>query len=261
MVIRWENGKEICTEIALQRRIAERRQWTQSIVAEAARKPSPKTTSTEKKSTFTNFALTDFKKNASGTTWRSRNQLGTAVTQKINTTKFEFKSWAFGHKPEMHIQDINQHGHAANDYQAIFFVRVDQHSLCYGFRVARPDNKGNASTDWDAFSGWLTQHENEQMLHTLSVENNLSVCNRTSPSSGTLMASDDGWRIEKIGQQPDKKTLTAYINDTPETEPFDLELTATIDKNDPVACGPDIAENIAQLFTRLLPLYQAAVAN
>lgn len=260
MVIRWESGEEIRTEIDLQRRIAERRQKEKQERATAG-KPSPKSASTGGKTVFSGFAPTDFKKSASGTTWRSRSQMGASVAQKIDTTRFQFSSWAFGNKPEMHVQDIKHRGHAATDYQARFFVRVDQQALYYGFQVTRPDNKGGESTDWNAFSEWLTRQENEERLRTIAVKDNLTVCNLTSPFSGTLLASDDGWRTDASERQPFKEALTVYINDTPETRPFDLQLAATIDKSDAVASGLDIVEDIAQLFTRLLPLYQAAVTH
>ena len=127
--------------------------------------------------------------------------------------------------------------------------------------MTRPNNKEDASTDWNAFSGWLTRQENEQMLRTIAIKDNLTVCNLTSPSSGTLLASDDGWHTDESGRQPSEEALTGYINDTSETGPFDLQLTATIDKSDAVARGRDIATDIAPLFTRLLPLYQAAVTH
>ncbi len=259
MLIRWESGEEIRTDIELQRRILERREWERlNKLAEGAAKGSK--SGGRKKAAFTGFAPTDFKKSASGTTWRSRSQLGEAVTRQIDTNRFQFKSWAFSHKPEMHVQDIKHHGHAAGpEYQARFFVRVDQKSLHYGFRVARSDNEEEASTDWKAFYSWLTQQENDQMLHSIAAEDNLTVCNRTSASTGTLLASDEGWRANGKEEQPVKETLEAYINDTPGTGAFDLELSATIDKTEVVESGLDIAESIAQLFTRLLPLYRGAV--
>ena len=262
MVIRWENGEEISTEIELQRRIAERRQWEEQkrlAAEEAAKKPSRK--SAGKKTVFAGFAPTDFKKSASGTTWRSRNQLGTAVAQKIDSPRFKFNSWAFGNKPEMHVQDTKHHGKGEADNQAKFFVRVDQQALHYGFRVARPDTKDGASSDWSGFHEWLAQPENEQILRAIAVEDSLTVCNLASPSSDTLIASDDGWRSEAGTPKPDQETLTGYINDTPEAKPFDLALAATMPKDDAVARGADIAATIAQLFTRLLPLYRAAASH
>ena len=263
MVIRWENGEEIRTEIELQRRIAERRQWEEEkrlAEEEAARKPSRKSAA-GKKSVFAGLAPTDFKKSASGTTWRSRNQLGAAVAQKIDATRLKFNSWAFGNKPEMHVQDTKHHGKGEADFQAKFFVRVDQQTLYYGFRVARPDTKNETSSDWNGFYEWLIDPENEQKLRASAVENKLTVCNLESPSAGTLQASEDGWHSDASAPEPGKESLTAYINDTPEPKPFDLALAATMAKDDAVACGADIATTIAALFTRLLPLYRAAVAQ
>ena len=259
MLIRWENGEEILTTIELQRRIAARRQrekYEQSIAGKASTKSSSR-----KKTVFSGFAPTDFKKTASGTTWRSRNQLGAAVAQKVDTTRFTFNSWAFGAKPEMHVQDIKHHGSGATDYQARFFVKVDQKALYYGFQVASPENGGGESRDWNAFTGWLSEEENAQMLHTIAVKDNLTVRNLRSPSSGALLASDEGWYIDESPKKPGKEALIEYINDTSETGLFDLQFAATMEKSDAVARGLDIAADIAQLFTRLLPLYQAAVTH
>lgn len=260
MIIRWESGEEIRTEIELQRRIAERRQ-REKRERETAGKPFTQSTSTQEKTVFSGFVPADFKKSGSGTKWRSRSQLGTAVARKIDTTEFKFNSWAFGNKPEMHVQDIEHHGHEEADYQARFFVRVDGQALYYGFRVARPDTKKGTSPDWNAFSAWLSQQENEQILHATAVRDNLSLCNLASPSSGSLLALDVGWGADKSGREPCKEALKGYIDETPQTRPFDLQLTGTIDKDAAVACGLDIIGNIAQLFTRLLPLYQAAVSH
>ena len=264
MVIRWENGEEIRTDIELQRNIAERRRWEKDnppAAAKAAGKTSGKSASRKKKLLFPGFVPTDFKKSGLGTTWRSRNQLGESVYQKIQTNRFTLKSWAFGHTPEMHVQDIKHHGQAATGHHAKFFVSVDQQSLHYGFRVGRLDDNGDVSTEWDAFSQWLTRQENEQMLRTTAVEENLTVYNRINPASAILSAADDGWSINESGQQPGKEMLTTYINDIQQSEPFDLEIAATVDKDDAIAFGPDITVNIANLFTRLLPLYETAVTH
>jgi hypothetical protein len=253
MVIRWEDGEEIQTDIELQHRIAERRQREKQ-------KP-PAAIKAMDKPVFAGFLPTDFKKSAAGTIWRSRNQLGEAVTQKIGTTQFKFKSWAFSNKSEMHVQDIKQHRQETIDYQAKFVVRVDQQALHYGFRVERSANRDALSTNWEAFNRWLAQQGNEQMLHAIAFKENLTVCNLTTPSSGILSASDEGWSVNDNGQQSGKETVAVYINDTQESEPFDLEIAATIDKDDAVACGSKIIANIAQLFTQLLPLYQGAVAH
>jgi len=259
MVIRWENGEEIRTEIDLQRRIAERRQWEEqqlAAAAEAARKPSRK--SGGKKTVLAGLAPTDFKKSASGTTWRSRNQLGAAVAQQIDTRLSKFNSWAFGNKPEMHVQDVKHRGRGEADNQAKFFVRVDPQNLYYGFRLARPMDKTQAQAEWEGVFQWLNQPENEQALRTIATETPLTVYNLATPVTGSLQASAEGWTKDGSGKPANPEALTQYITDIPETGPLDLAFVARMDKDDAVASGPDIAKPIAQLFTRLLPLYQAA---
>jgi hypothetical protein len=261
MLIRWKNGEEIRTKVELQRRIAQRRQWEKdnppkAKTAKASRNP----TSTKKKAVFPGFVPTDFKKSVARTTWRSRSQLGTEVTQKIEAGRFKFNSWAFGYKPEMHFQDIKHRKRAGTDWHARFFIRVDSKDLYYGFRVSRPDELGDGSSDWENFMEWLAQQENEQVLDELAIKDNLT-CRLIDPSSGNLVGSEYIWRTDEKGPAQDKNSLTRFINDVPGTAPFDLELSATIDKSNAVACGSEIASNIAQLFNRLVPLYQAAVTH
>jgi hypothetical protein len=261
MVIRWESGEEITTSVALQTRIAERRQWEKmKREAEAlAAKKSSKSGSGKKRAEFGGFAFTDFKASASRTTWRSRNQLGEAITKKIDTSRLNLNSWAFGHKPEMHVQDVKHHGHPQPDYQARFFVRVDPQALHYGFRVARPASDDTGDTDWDACRDWLEQPENEHMVHTIAVEDKLTARNITGSSSEQLVASDNGWKSEKGGKTSSEEALSAYLSGASESGPVDLELVTTVDKSDAVAGGVEIADTIARLFTRLMPLYKAAL--
>jgi hypothetical protein len=263
MVIRWESGEEITTSLELQKRIAERRQWEKmKREAEAlGATKSGKSGSGKKKAAFTGYAFTDFKASAARTTWRSRNKLGEAITKKIDTSRLNLNSWAFGHKPEMHVQDVKHHGRAQPDYQARFFVRVDPMALHYGFRVSRPTGDDAGTTDWDACIDWLEEPENEHMIHTIAVEDNLTVRNITGSNSEQLVASDKGWKSEKGGKASSEEALSAYLSAASESGPVDLELVTTIDKSDAVAGGVEIAETIAHLFTRLMPLYKAAAVR
>lgn len=262
MVIRWKSGEETTTDIALQRRIAERREWERLNAlakAQAALKSSARSKSARKKAEFSGFGVKDFKKSASGTTWRSRNQLGSRVAQQIDTARFAFNSWAFGHKPEMHLQDIKHRSRKEPDYQAKFFVRVDKNSLYYGFRVARPENSSGASSDWDAFMGWLSQQDNEEDLREIAAKNQLT-CSLANPSLKSLVALDDGWSTDEGGEKG-KTSLVEQINKAPETKALNLEFSAAMDKGDAIALGGDIAANISGLLTRLLPLYRSAVSG
>ena len=86
MVIRWENGEEIRTDIELQRRIIARRRREEAqrvLEAEAAANANRKGRAAEEKKPFSGLNPKDFKNSASGTRWRSRNQLGGAVVRHM----------------------------------------------------------------------------------------------------------------------------------------------------------------------------------
>lgn len=256
MVIRWENGEEVSTNIELQQRIAERRQWEQANQPAKA-KTAFKSDSPDTKTGFSGFFKTDFKNTASKTTWRSRNQLGKAITQKINTPQFKFNSWAFGHKPEMHVQDTQHHQQGANDFQAKFFVRLDPKHLYYGFRVVRPSISEGVSPDWQTFIAWLAQKENEKRIHTIALNNHLKVFDATGP----LSFFEDKWLAVENQQQSDTRTLTDHFTGAPESEPMVLEFAVMIDKHIAIASADGIADQIAEVFLQLLPVYQAAAIH
>jgi hypothetical protein len=261
MVIRWENGEEARTDIELQRRIMERREWEEhkrTREAEAAAKPARKAGGGAHE-IFTGLAPTDFKKSASGTRWRARNQLGGAVTTQMGASSFKFSSWAFGNKAEMHVQDGEHRLQDAED-QARFFIRIDQQALYYGFQVARPGDTA-AAGDWEGVMRWLALPENDAVLRAWAAEDMLRVENPAHPASGALQPSESGWQKAQRDAPLAMDTVADYIRQTPESMPFTLQLTAVIDKEAAVAGGAAIARTIARLFTRLLPLYRAAVTR
>jgi hypothetical protein len=265
MVIRWKDGEETRTDIALQRRIAERRQWDKNkrlTDIKAAQEARRKSASKNQKTVFTGIAASDFKNSCYRTTWRSRNQLGGSVTKRIKTDPFEFNSWAYGRQPEMHVQDISHHDSASPDDEARFFVRIDDQYLYYGFGVIRPDNRDGHPICWSALREWLIRKENQQAVHTLAINHNLTACNRTQPTACIKAPPEDGgWYFEDSEQPLPDPSLSAYFDRVPASDPCETELFAVLAKDDAVACGREIAPQIAQLFVDLLPLYQAATSH
>lgn len=263
MVIRWENGEEARTDIELQRRIMERREWEEhkrAREAEAAAKPARKAAA-GKSEPFTGLASTDFKKNATGTRWRARNQLGGAVTAQMGASGFKFSSWAFGNKAVLHVQDRGQRLKETDGDQARFFVQIDPQALYFGFQVTRPEDGVDTPGDWEAILQWLAVPENDAMLRSLAAEEKLHVANALRPSAGILRPSEDGWLLEGDNAPAAFESVAAFIRQVPQTVPFGLRVVASRDKETAVAGGPGIAQTIGQLFTRLLPLYRAAVTR
>jgi hypothetical protein len=258
MVIRWENGEETRTDIDLQRRIIERREREAVLraqKAEAAAKPSR----SKENRPFSGLNAADFKNNATGTRWRARQQLGGAIVRQMGASGFKFNSWAFGNQPEMHVQDARQRSKGNPETQAKFFVSVDPGALYYGFQVPRPGGAENPSGDWERVMAWLSQEENDTMLHSLAAEDHLRIEDPHNPAAGTLEASEKGWQRVAGTATETVASIAALIRQAPDTAPGTLRISAVVARDQAVDRGPEIAEHVAQLFTRLLPLYRAAV--
>jgi hypothetical protein len=232
MVIRWESGEEIQTTLELQTTIQLRRQWEQyqreAKAAEALRAKN----SSKAGGNFVGLRPGDFKPSAARTNWRGRSQLGGAVTQKISAADFKFNSWAYSTKSELHWQDAEKRKQDTNGTGARFFVRVDNAGMTYGFVVSQPSDLESDSTDWSRFYGWLTQDENQSQVKSLSDAHNLTMVN----SAGTA--------IEPIS---DSETY--------------IEISCKIDKETALARENAIAEDLATVFSDLVPFYRAAVAT
>jgi hypothetical protein len=67
------------------------------------------------------------------------------------------------------------------------------------------------------------------------------------------------WGVEGVDTSTD--TLGAAIDSWPENARLDLMIAKRIPKEDAIARKKAIAENIANLFSRLLLVYAAAVAH
>jgi len=264
MVIRWENGEETRTDIELQRRIIERRQWEEeqrAREAEAAAKSARKGSAAQENKPFNGLAAADFKNSAAKTRWRSRSQLGGSVVHQMGASGFKFNSWAFGNKPEMHIQDAGHRKRGVVEEQAKLFVAVDEGALYYGFRVDPPQKTAIADSDWGRVLEWLSIPENGTMLRSLAAEERLQVTSPETPGFGRVRASEDGWYQDSNGSQAPVETLAAHIRQVTASAPCGLQIATVVDKETAVAEGPGIAATIAQLFTRLLPLYRAAAVR
>lgn len=263
MVIQWENGEKIQSEIDLQLRIQERRQ-REKIAREAkdnkAKSQPRKSAALKMRSAFEGLQPSDFKNTAARTIWRGRNQLGSAVTNQLPKDTFVFNSWALAQKPEMHWIDVEHRNRDNAGAQAIFFVRLDDLSLSYGFCAARPDPKSESSKDWDSFATWLMQKENDRMLQAIATDSKMVVYDLARPAFGVLLPFEEGWRIAD-GNEPQKvDMLSTYIDSVLTRDGIDLAIAKKAPKDEAVARGKDIATDIAQLFVQLMPLYEASAA-
>ena len=262
MVIRWESGEEIRTDILFQQRIQERRQrekFARENTGPATKGKSRKAAALKVRPDFEGLKPTDFKKNAARTNWRGRSQLGGAVTIKLPPNSFNFNSWAFAQKPEMHWVDVEHRSGDKSGVQARFFVKVGDEAMIYGFCVTRPDEKNDPSKDWDTFMSWLKEGDNDRALQSLVTENELAIYDFAGSQKALLLPFEGGWRVEDGDEQQKVDMLANYIESLPPAARIDLAFAKKTSKDDVLKRGQDIAEDIAALFGLLVPLYQASV--
>ena len=266
MVIRWESGESIETTVSFQRRIQERRRWEQQMkekTVNAASGKARRTATRKAKSAFEGFRPEDFKKTVSRTPWRSRSQFGGAVTSRLQSTRLNFNSWAAKRRNEAHWADMTHWKNKVVDYPAKFCARADETTLAWGFYVERPDSTRSSSPDWEAFSQWLGQEENDDWLRGVALEQGLEVYDTQQRSfSGVLKPQDNDWvLVDGDGTQDKMGRLATIIGSWPVDTWLDLMIAKRISKEEAIAQGQDIAQDVAELFGHLFPLYEAAVSH
>jgi hypothetical protein len=262
MVIRWESGEEIKTDIELQRNIQARRQWEvlEKEKAALSAKSSRKSGAAKAAAVFQGFKDTDFKNSASGTKWRGRNQLGGAVTHKLPDNNYHFNSWAFANKPEMHWLDTTHHKSQSGENCAKFFARLDHDFLFYGFSLDKSKNDNEASQNWNSFMHWLAEDENEERLHAVALKNGMAIYDKNHPKSPVFVPIEGGWRKGNVENEETVDKLHDAIGLLVKDGLVSLEVVKSLEKEASLSNGKDIAVDIAELFSNLIPLYRAAWA-
>lgn len=261
MVIRWESGEEIRTDIELQRNIQARREWErlQKEKAAKAAKSGRKTSAAKATSGFKGFNEKDFKNSASGTRWRGRNQLGGAVTYKLPEDLFKFNSWAFANKPEMHWLDTDHQKRKSGENRAKFFVRLDPDAMFFGFSIGQPDPDQDKLQNWDAFLQWLGRDDNEKMVHDIAKANDLTVSSRNFPKLGAIKPVKEGWKTENGKQSKTFEKLPDYFDMLAAEDVVSIEIAKSISKKDALDSGKEIVSKISDVFSQLMPLYKAVL--
>jgi hypothetical protein len=262
MVIRWEDGKEITTGITLQQKIQERRQW-ETIVREKA-----KTAGSGKArggargklgSSFEGLNPEDFRDKISRTKWRNRNQLGGAVTTQITMDQFRFNSWAAQGENGVHWADADRFKATNASSHARFFSRADESLFIFGFCVKRPGKKEVESANWAAFDKWVRDPVNDQWIREIALDEGLEIYNGSQKDGkDVIRPQKDGWAAK--GSRPMSKASVGDIIDVlSEDARLNFVIAKQIPKADAIEKKKAIAEEVARLFNRLLPLYEGVV--
>jgi hypothetical protein len=266
MVIQWESGKEIPTQISLQRRILERRQILKDLAETKKKVGGSKRPKNRSRSgaEFDGFKESDFSEKVKDTTWRTKKALGGAVTALLDTDALQFDSWAVSRMPRIDWQDIGHHALEDQGLQAKLFARLDESNLSYGFYIERPNEKSEVKEDWSAFLEWLKIAENESWLREAIEKNQLCVYDQYGgdrPFAGKISAVNGSWHLVDGNKEEDIPSLAGFFEQLPRTHSLDLQIAKIVGKEDVLSQGGKVAEDIAGIFGILMPLYRASITD
>jgi hypothetical protein len=260
MCIRWESGEEVTTTVALQSRIIERMHQERALIrAKKGRKrkqPKP----LEYVSEFEGLKEDDFSEDVAGATWRHYDSLGGAVAIRLNSDKFNIASWPRYGLSAIHWDDLNHRRHDDFRLQTKFFARLDESCLYFGLDIERSNQGKDAKDEWDAFITWLRDAKNDAWLNKVVYEHDLSIYDMKEEGAftGTIMSAGGKWRLFNEGQNQGIESLADFLDDLTDTTWVDLQIAKIVEKDEVVTHGVEIADDIAQLFEMLMPLYEAS---
>ncbi len=265
MLIQWETGEQVSTSVDLQTRILERIELEKEMreakkLAKARRKS--RAAGGKMGEQFKGFADSDFKTTISGTKWRNRNCLGGAVSKLLrSSTKLKINSWAVARKAAVQWQDMSHHRLGGNKSQAQLYAQIDATHLAYGFKIEREMKNDSEKSDWDAFLYWLETDDHELTLNKIVEEHQLHIDDGSVESFGFvggIAARDGKWVRADRGMEETIESLAAILKKVPSSAKLDFQIYQKAAKSDVIALNKEIANNIASLFTVLMPLYEVS---
>jgi hypothetical protein len=255
----WENGEQATTAAALQSRIIERMHRERSRIRDEKAKKAKKQTLPAGK--FEGLKKNDFSKELADANWRHYDGLGGAVAVRLNPERLDIAPWPRYGLPEIEWADFS---HRLDDdfrLQAKFFARLDESRLYFGFCVPRSDQEEDTKRDWNAFITWLRNAENDSWLNKLASKHNLSVCDvkEQGAFAGAITPAGEKWCLSNEGHEKEIESLADFLDSLTDSLWVDLQIAKVFEKNKVVPRGAKIADDIARLFERLMPLYEASV--
>ena len=260
MCIRWENGEEVTTPVALQSRIIERmhreRALTRAKKGGKRKLPRPP----QYASKFEGLKEDDFSEDIAGATWRHYDRLGGAVAVRLNSDKFDIASWPRYGLSAVHWDDLNHRRYDEFRLQAKFFARLDENCLYFGLYIERSNQEKDAKDDWNAFIAWLRDAKNDSWFNKVVYENDLSIYDMKEEGAftGTIMSAGGNWRLLNEGQEQEIESLADFLDDMTDSTWVDLQIAKIVEKDEVVTRGVKIADDIGRLFEMLMPLYEAS---
>jgi hypothetical protein len=257
----WESGEEATTTVAQQNRIIERMRHQLALMRCKKGGKSKKAQLPAYLGKFEGLTEHDFSEDGTGATWRHCDSLGGAVAVRLNSGKFDIASWPRYGLSEIYWADLNHRQHSDVKLQPKFFARLDEDCLHCGLSIGRSNEATSGRDDWSAFIEWLREAENESWLKKIASEHDFSVYDieEEGAFAGTIMPAGEKWCLSNEGRKQEIESLADFLSSLTDSARVDLQIAKIVDKDKVVPRGVEIADDIAQLFEVLMPLYEASV--
>ncbi|MEY2484201.1 MAG: hypothetical protein QOK24_2729 [Verrucomicrobiota bacterium] len=260
MRLRWDTGAEVATSVALQAKILANMDRELAEASAEKRGKVPRSFG----EFFRGLQPADFADDVTGTHWRSREQLGGAVTKLLEVGE-PFNSWSIYGRSEIHWASVSRYGLTHPSLQTKFFARANPLEILVGVYLERSDKPTDNQDDWLRFVAWLAQPLHASWLHATLRHSGSVITNPYTDWSnlsfyGSMTPTEGGYSWARPGQAdvdfpPDQ--LIHVLGNLSKEHWLNLVLGRAISKAAALAQAERIAGTIADLFNGLLPVYQS----
>lgn len=259
MRIRWDSGEEADCEIAMQERVMRNMERE---MAEAARSPKRADKTPDWfGSMFRGLLESDFTGGVAGTSWRSREQLGGAVSRLLQASPM-LTSWGVSRRPEIHWALAERYDIDCPWIITKFFVKADESGFQYGLYFERSHNPQDRRDEWQKWLRWMENSTNANWFYAALQKTGSELFNPYSHLSDAggfdhrILPVKGGYRFaDSSGEDIPITGLPQYFSTLPNNLNLSVVAGRKFETSAAIALGPGLAQELANHFNALLPAY------
>ena len=260
MVIRWDNGEEIRTDVKGQAKVLRNMQLE-------IETPKQKRRSTPAwfGESFAGLQEHEFGQDVTGTHWRAREMLGGLVTHSIEAQGLQLNSWSIYKRPEVQIADVVAYGRYEAHFQAKLFLAMMHGDLWAGLLIERSNNLVEPRHDWNAFVQWISTHEAD--LRAVVEQHGLSIFDPyatwTGVFKGIVTANDGQWlyQREEQGHPVLLASLSEVLHSLDNNQWLNFIIAHGYPKHYAIERGRAIGTEIGSMLNALVPAYRGSIMD
>ena len=258
MLIEWDDGEQFKTDTAFQERVQVRMEKDANARTKGKSGPKPAWMGRS----FTGLLASDFKDDVTGTHWRSREQLGGAVTCLLNS-KEPMNSWSIYRRPHLHWAAMGRYRLEPAWLLAKFFFMMREDCGVFGYFVERSSKDGDTRKDWIDFVNWMSADGHAAWLHAQLQKHDLAIFDPYPETdlefNRSIVPLEKGWMIERSGSKNEDleiSQLGGYLAALDGGKWVNLVIGKRVPADVLIAQGAGVATTIADCFNALMPVYE-----